>query len=92
MALKPAILTFEEAAAIPQAGVIALRGIRDKGQVQSGQKVLNRKDLQAITELCESGKIVPVIDRRYSFSEIPEAFRNIGEGRAKGKIVITLGN
>src|SRR5687768_207748 len=40
MALKPAGLTFEQAAAIPQAGVIALRGIREKGQVQAGQKVL----------------------------------------------------
>src|SRR3989337_686241 len=39
-ALKPAGITFEEAAAIPQAGVIALQGIRDKGQVQPGQKVL----------------------------------------------------
>src|ERR671916_763336 len=40
LALKPASLTFEEAAAIPQAAVIALQGIRDKGQVQPGQKVL----------------------------------------------------
>ena len=40
LALKPASMTFEEAAAIPQAGVIALQGIRDKGQVQPGQKVL----------------------------------------------------
>jgi NADPH:quinone reductase-like Zn-dependent oxidoreductase len=39
-ALKPTGLTFEQAAAIPQAGVIALQGIRDKGQVQPGQKVL----------------------------------------------------
>src|SRR5215211_2448694 len=39
-ALKPAGLTFEQAAAIPQAGVIALQGIRNKGQVQPGQKVL----------------------------------------------------
>ena len=39
-ALKPASMTFEQAAAIPQAGVIALQGIRDKGQVQPGQKVL----------------------------------------------------
>jgi NADPH:quinone reductase-like Zn-dependent oxidoreductase len=37
---KPAALTFEEAAAIPQAGAIALRGIRIAGQVQPGQKVL----------------------------------------------------
>jgi NADPH:quinone reductase-like Zn-dependent oxidoreductase len=40
LALKPASMTFEEAAAIPQAAVIALQGIRDKGQVQPGQKVL----------------------------------------------------
>ena len=40
LAPKPASMTFEEAAAIPQAAVIALQGIRDKGRVQPGQKVL----------------------------------------------------
>jgi NADPH:quinone reductase-like Zn-dependent oxidoreductase len=208
MMRKPASLTFEEAAAIPQAGVIAIQGIREKGQVRPGQKVLingaggsagsfaiqlaklygaevtgvdnagkldfmrslgadhvidynqedftssgrqydlildviahrsvfacqralrpggtyfcvggsvavvfqilllgpwirrtrgknirmlvvpqNRKDLISITELCAAGKIVPAIDRRYSLSEAPEAFRYLGEGRAKGKVVITL--
>ena len=40
LARKPASMTFEEVAAIPQAAVIALQGIRDKGQVQPGQKVL----------------------------------------------------
>src|SRR5215208_5637367 len=40
LTLKPASMTFEDAAAIPQAAVIALQGIRDKGQVQPGQKVL----------------------------------------------------
>ena len=209
LALKPANMTFEEAAAIPQAGVIALQGIRDKGKVQPGQNVLingagggagsfaiqlakyygaqvtgvdnagkldfmrtlgadhvidynredftkngkqydlildviahrsafayqralspsgscfvvggsvatffqillmgplirrvtskkiqvlavqrNRKDLVFITELCEAGKIVPVIDRRYPLSEVPEALRYLGAGHAKGKIVITVG-
>ena len=208
-ALKPARLTFEQAAAIPQAGVIALQGLRDKGQVQPGQSVLingagggagmfavqlakyygaevtgvdntgkldfmrslgadhvidytredftkngkhydlildlvahrsvfdyqralrpngsyfavggsvatffqilligpwirrttgkkirilavqrNRKDLVSITELCEASKIIPVIDRRYPLSEVPEALRYLGEGRAKGKVVITVG-
>ena len=207
-ALKPASMTFETAAAIPQAGVIALQGIRTKGRVQPGQKVLingagggagsfaiqlakldgaevtgvdnteklefmrslgadhvvdytredftkngkqydlildmiahrsvldyrralapggrclvvgcsfatffqllllgpwigrsagkdfkllavqrNRADLVSITELCEAGKIVPVIDKRYPLSDVPDALRYLGEGHAKGKVVITV--
>jgi NADPH:quinone reductase-like Zn-dependent oxidoreductase len=38
--LKPSNLTFEEAAAIPQASVVALQGLRNHGQIQQGQKVL----------------------------------------------------
>jgi NADPH:quinone reductase-like Zn-dependent oxidoreductase len=208
LARKPSGLSFEEAAAIPQGGVIALRGIRDRGRVQPGQRVLvngaggsagsfaiqlaklygaevtgvdapaklefmrslgadhvidytredftqhenyydlildliahrsvfayqralrpsgtcffvggsagvlfqmllmgpwirrtkarnlrllvvpqNRTDLIAITQLCESGEIVPAIDRRFSLSEVPDAFRYIVAGHAKGKVVITV--
>jgi NADPH:quinone reductase-like Zn-dependent oxidoreductase len=206
--MKPASMTFEEVAAIPQAASIALQGIRDKGQVQPGQKVLisgagggagtfaiqlaklygaevtgvdntgkldfmrslgadhvidytredftkngkqydlildvvahrsviaceralrpngryflaggsvatmfqilllgpwigrttgkkirilpvqpNPRDMVYITELYEAGKVVPVNDRRYPLSEVPEALRYLGEGRSKGKVVITM--
>jgi NADPH:quinone reductase-like Zn-dependent oxidoreductase len=40
LALKSDSIPFEEAAAIPQAAALALQGLRDKGQIQPGQKVL----------------------------------------------------
>lgn len=40
LVLKPATMAFEEAAAIPQAAVLALQGLRDKGKIKMGQKVL----------------------------------------------------
>lgn len=210
LARKPARMTFEEAAAIPQGGVIALQGIREQGRVRPGQRVLingaggsagafalqlaklqgaevtavdhpakveflrslgadqvldytredftrtgerydlildlvahrsvaayrralrpegvcllvggsvatlvqalafgswragraggkvrvlvvpqSRTDLLAVTELWEAGEIVPAIDRRYSLAEAAEAVRSVAEGRAKGKVVITVGD
>ena len=209
-ALKPANLSFEEAAAVPVATITALQGLRDKGQVHSGQKVLvngasggvgtfavqiaksfgaevtgvcstrnldmvrsigadhvidytredftrngqhydliydavgnrsvaayrralnsggicvvagfsslphlfahmilgplrskigNKKvglmgtakikqeDLVYLKELLEAGKVVPVIDRRYSLDEVPEAIRYLEKGHARGKVVIAV--
>jgi NADPH:quinone reductase-like Zn-dependent oxidoreductase len=40
IALKPASMTFDEAAAIPQAAMLAVQGLRDKGHIQPGQKLL----------------------------------------------------
>ena len=209
LVLKPATLSFEEAATVPQAAVTALQGLRDKGHIQQGQQVLiqgagggvgtfavqlakafgaevtavcstrnldivraigadhvidytqedftrngqqydlilavngyhpisdyrralrptgtyvttggsaaqmvqtmllgpwisrtgkqkmgnsahkpNQKDLAFMKELLEAGKVVPVIDRRYSLCEVPEALRYLEEGHAKGKVVITVG-
>jgi NADPH:quinone reductase-like Zn-dependent oxidoreductase len=210
LGLKPAGTTFEEAATVPLAAVSALQGLRDKGQIQSGQKVLingasggvgtfavqiaksfgvevtgvcstrnvdmvrsigadqvidytkedfsqngqhydlivdnvgnrsvsdykrvlstkgicviigysspplllqhmfqglwisitgsnkiglmgeakaNKKDLDFLKELLHSGKVKPVIDRRYPLSELSEAIRYLEEGHARGKVVITV--
>jgi NADPH:quinone reductase-like Zn-dependent oxidoreductase len=50
----------------------------------------NLKDLILMKELLEGGKVVPVIDRRYPLSEVPEALWYLEEGHAKGKIVVTM--
>jgi NADPH:quinone reductase-like Zn-dependent oxidoreductase len=50
----------------------------------------NHEDLIILTELVESGKVTPVIDRTYPLSEVPEAIRYLEEGHAQGKVVITV--
>jgi len=50
----------------------------------------NKKDLLFIKELLEAGKVVPVIDRTYPLSEVPEAIRYLEEGHAQGKVIITV--
>jgi NADPH:quinone reductase-like Zn-dependent oxidoreductase len=214
VALKPANITFEQAASVPIAGITALQGLRDKGKVQSGQKVLingasggvgtfavqiaksygaevtgvcstrnldmvrslgadhvidytkedftksdqrynvildnvanhslsefrrvlkpngiyvliggggasenrwlgpgltqafkamflskfvsqqmgmmlaelNQKDLTFLADLMQSGKVTPVIDKRYKLSELPQAIEYLEQGHARGKVVIT---
>ena len=48
------------------------------------------KGLDFLIELLEAGRVVPVIDRRYPLSEVPEALRYLGEGHVKGKLVVTM--
>lgn len=50
----------------------------------------NRKDLAYVTDLCQARKLVPMIDRSYPLSAVPEALTRLGEGHAKGKIVIIV--
>lgn len=49
----------------------------------------NTKDLAALRDLIESGKVAPVIDRIYPLSEAPAAVRYLSEGHARGKVVIS---
>jgi NADPH:quinone reductase-like Zn-dependent oxidoreductase len=50
----------------------------------------NQEDLSFMKELMEAGKITPVIDRRYQLTETPQAIKYLGEGKARGKIIITI--
>jgi len=50
----------------------------------------SKEDLTLLKELMEAGKITPVIDRRFPLREVPEAIRYLGEGHARGKVVITV--
>jgi NADPH:quinone reductase-like Zn-dependent oxidoreductase len=50
---------------------------------------LNKDDLVTLGALMQSGKVTPVIDRRYRLSETPEALRYLEKGHARGKVVVT---
>ena len=61
-----------------------------------GRKMTNlamkpdKEDLTYVKELIETGKVTPVIDKSYPLRELPEAFRYYGEGRSRGKVVVTV--
>jgi NADPH:quinone reductase-like Zn-dependent oxidoreductase len=50
----------------------------------------NRANLDTLRELIESGAVKPVVERVYELDEAPDAFRLLGEGHARGKIVISV--
>jgi NADPH:quinone reductase-like Zn-dependent oxidoreductase len=51
---------------------------------------MKAENLLALTELIESGKVTPVIDRTYPLSEASEAIRYVGLGRTRGKVAISV--
>jgi NADPH:quinone reductase-like Zn-dependent oxidoreductase len=51
---------------------------------------LGAQHLAPLIELHQAGKIATVIDRRYPLSQVPQALRYLGEGHAKGKVVVIV--
>jgi len=68
--------------------LISMTGSKKMGLVM--WKPNRKEDLDFLKELFEAGKVVPVIDRRYPLSEVPEALRYLEAGHARGKVVITV--
>jgi NADPH:quinone reductase-like Zn-dependent oxidoreductase len=67
--------------------LVSLTGSRKMGMMVAR---IEPKDLTILKELLEAGKIRPVIDRRFTLDEVPDALRYLGEGHALGKIVISI--
>jgi len=51
---------------------------------------LDPRDLEVLADLMRSGKMTPVIDRRFTLSEVPAAIAYLEEGHARGKVIITV--
>lgn len=51
---------------------------------------LNQADLETLGDLMASGKVVPVIDREYPLARAAEAIAYLAEGRARGKVIVTV--
>jgi hypothetical protein len=59
-------------------------------QLAPSVKFQNRRDLVALKELVEAGKVTPVIDGTYPLSRTPEALGHVGQGHAQGTTVIAV--
>jgi NADPH:quinone reductase-like Zn-dependent oxidoreductase len=64
--------------------------ITGSNKIGTFMTVTKKEDLISIKELLEASKIVPVIDKCYPLSEVPEAILYLNEGHARGNIVILV--
>jgi NADPH:quinone reductase-like Zn-dependent oxidoreductase len=67
-----------------------LTGRREGKRLRVLAVKLGAEHVMPLVELCQAGKIKIVVDRRYRLDEVPEALRYLGEGHAKGKVVVTV--
>ena len=49
-----------------------------------------QQDLDLLRDLMQQGKVTPVVDRTYAFTELPQAIAYLETGRARGKVVVTV--
>ena len=65
----------------------SLAGGKDVSQVTAH---VGTTDLQELGALADAGRLRPVIDRTYGFSEVPNAIASLEEGHARGKVVVEM--
>jgi len=90
-ALKPQgiyVTTEFSPVLVLQSQWVSMRG--SKKLVPLPMRRPSQEDFLDLKKLLETGKITPVIDRRYPLKDVPDALSYIGRGHARGKIVITI--
>lgn len=69
-------------------GLASKMGTKKIGPMGSANS--NKADLNTLSELLESGRLVSVVDRTYPLSETPDAVGYVETGRARGKVVVSI--
>ena len=69
--------------------VISLAGNRTMG-IDWSWKPMKPEDVATLTRMIDAGTVAPVIDRTYRLAEVADALRYLEQGRAQGKVVITV--
>ena len=81
---KAAVTGFTSVARLLE---VSLRGGKDVAQAQAH---VTSKDLELLSTLIEADKVLPQIDRRYRFTDIPAAIAYLEQGRARAKVVVEI--
>lgn len=93
-ALRPGGICVVSGGALPQLFQAMLLGpwhARSRGKrLATVSSQPNKADLTLVKELVEAGKVVPLVERCYPLAESADAFRALGEGHARGKVVVAL--
>jgi NADPH:quinone reductase-like Zn-dependent oxidoreductase len=82
-------MTYRGLGPLPHLGKMLLASIGRSQKVTFFVAQITKEDLDVLRGLLEAGKVKPVIDKSYELSQAADALRYLGEGHARGKVVLT---
>jgi NADPH:quinone reductase-like Zn-dependent oxidoreductase len=69
---------------------LRLESMRGDREAKTFLAKMNGDDMRLFAQLLEAGTVRPAIDRRYELEAVPEALAYLGEGHARGKVVVSI--